>query len=39
MWGLTSLQFGPLFLEVLSTDLGNFDPVESTCHLLVILKV
>jgi len=38
MWGLAGLHFGPLFLEICSTDFGIFNPIDSTYSLLSILR-
>jgi len=38
IWGLAGVHFGPLFLEILTCDFGNFKLIDSTYSLLSILK-
>ena len=37
IWCLAGLHFGPLFLEIRSSDFGIFNSIASTCGLLSIL--
>ena len=39
IWGLAGVHFGPLFLEILTCDFGNFKLIDSTYSLLSILKL
>jgi len=38
IWGLAGVHFGPLFLEILTCNFGNFKLIDSTYSLLSILK-
>ena len=38
IWNLAGLHFGPLFLEIYSTDFGIFNLIDSTYSLLSILR-
>ena len=38
IWGLAGLHFGPLFLEIVTTDFGIFNLIDSTYSLLSILR-
>ena len=38
IWGLAGVHFGPLFLEILTCDFGNFKLIDSTYSLLSIPK-
>jgi len=38
IWGLASVHFGPLFLEIHSTDFGIVNLIDSTYSLLSILR-
>jgi len=39
IWGLAGVHFGPLFLEIHSSDLEIFKPIASTSGLLSILRI
>ena len=39
IWGLAGVHFGPLFLEIHSSDLEIFQPIASTSGLLSILRI